>query len=160
MRRASERIASFAKISLGHSVSVDRPSEAAQRVARFAHMIPPIILQLAGLSALNAAGVWIVAETALPIPGNLIGMVALSALLALGVVKLCWIETTGSFLIKHLAFFFVPITVGLMDAGSLFAAHGLSIVVVLVASAGFGILLAGWTSQCLIGKPRYPEGKP
>jgi len=47
-----------------------------------------------------------------------------------------------------------------MDAGSLFAAHGLSIVVVLVASAGFGILLAGWTSQCLIGKPRYPEGKP
>src|SRR5947209_4581942 len=34
-----------------------------------------------------------------------------------------WVEIDGSFLVRHLAFFFVPITVGRMDAGPLFATN-------------------------------------
>ena len=49
---------------------------------------------------------------------------AVSAASSLGLVKASWFDVTGSFLIKHLAFFFVPITVGLMDAGSPFATNG------------------------------------
>ena len=109
-------------------------------------------LQLLGLLTLNFAGVWAVEKMALPIPGNLVGMVLLYALLALGIVKLSWFEAAGCFLIRHLAFFFVPITVGLMDAGSLFATSGVGIILTLAASAVIGVMLAGWISQLLLRK--------
>ncbi len=115
-------------------------------------------LQLLGLVALNFAGVWAVDKMALPIPGNLVGMVLLYALLALGIVRLSWFEAAGCFLIKHLAFFFVPITVGLMDAGSLFASRGVGIIVTLAASAVIGVMLAGWTSQLLLRKSHRTGG--
>jgi len=107
-------------------------------------------LQIFGLWTLNCAGVWVVKKVALPLPGNLVGLVLLYSLLALGIVKLSWFETAGSFLVRHLAFFFVPITVGLMDAGSLFATHGVGIILTLAASAAVGIILAGWISQLLL----------
>ena len=95
----------------------------------------------------------------MPIPGNLVGMLALYALLALGVVKLAWFDLTGSFLIRHLAFFFVPITVGLMNSGPLLLAHGLAIMLVLALSAAVGILLTGFVSQVLLAKPWQRGGK-
>jgi len=107
-------------------------------------------LQIVGLWTLNFAGVWIVEETALPIPGNLVGMALLYGLLTLGVIQLSWFETAGSFLIKHLAFFFVPITVGLMNTGALFATRGVGIILTLAVSAGIGLILAGWASQLLL----------
>jgi holin-like protein len=61
-------------------------------------------------------------------------MALLYGLLALGIVKLSWFEPVGPFLIKHLAFFFVPITVGLMDTGSLFASDLVEIMLTLAAS--------------------------
>jgi holin-like protein len=118
-----------------------------------------VALQLTGLWALNFAGVWAVQQAALPIPGNLLGMLALYALLALGVVKLAWFDLTGSFLLRHLAFFFVPITVGLMNSGPLLLAHGLAIMLVLTLSAAVGILLAGFVSQVLLAKPWQRGGK-
>jgi len=111
------------------------------------------VLQILGLWGLNLAGVWAVDATALPIPGNLLGMVALYGLLSLGVVKVSWFDPTGSFLIKHLAFFFVPITVGLMEWGRLLAQNGIGIVVTLITSAAIGIVLSGLVSQVLLGKP-------
>jgi holin-like protein len=109
-------------------------------------------LQIIGLVTLNFAGIWAVEKMALPIPGNLVGMVLLYAFLGLGIVKLSWFEATGCFLIRHLAFFFVPITVGLMDAGSLFASRGAGIILTLAASAVIGVMLSGWISQLLLRK--------
>jgi holin-like protein len=37
-----------------------------------------------------------------------------------------------------------------MDAGSLFATHGVGIILTLAASAAVGIILAGWISQLLL----------
>ena len=122
-------------------------------------VIALISLQLIGLWALNRIGFWVAASTGLPVPGNLIGMVGLYALLALGIVKLSWVEAAGSILIRHLAFFFVPITVGLMDMGALFAAHAVGIAVTLTVSAAIGVLLAGWVSQLLL-RDAAPEAGP
>ena len=94
----------------------------------------------------------------LPIPGNLVGMALLYGLLALGVVKLSWFEPAGPLLIRHLAFFFVPITVGLMDTGALFATKGVGIIITLAASAAIGIVLAGLISQFLLPKSWRAEG--
>jgi|HubBroStandDraft_4_1064222.scaffolds.fasta_scaffold381399_1 holin-like protein len=129
------------------------------KVADFARPLAFAALQISALWALNFAGVWLEKRMVLPIPGNLVGMITLYALLALGVVKLAWFETAGSFFIRHLAFFFVPITVGLMNAGYLLAARGLAILLILAVSAAAGILLAGWVSQALLRKsPRTGDG--
>jgi holin-like protein len=114
--------------------------------------LPLFLFQLMGLWGLNAAGVWAAATVDLPVPGNLVGMVGLYVLLSLGVVKVSWFDATGSFLIKHLAFFFIPITVGLMEWGGVLVMHGIGIAVVLIASAMVGIVLSGVISQWLMTK--------
>jgi holin-like protein len=108
--------------------------------------------QLLGLWALNVAGAWLVEALHVPVPGNLVGLVALYALLSLGIIKVSWFDPLGSWLIKHLAFFFIPITVGLMDAAGFLLSHVVAVTVALVASAAVGLLLAGFISQVLAGK--------
>jgi holin-like protein len=126
----------------------------------FAVVKTPLIVaaQLLGLWALNVAGVWLVRALRLPIPGNLVGLVALYLLLSAGVVKVSWFDPLGSWLIKHLAFFFIPITVGLMDAAGFLLSHVVAITVALVASAAAGTLLAGLISQMLIDKTLRARG--
>ena len=152
--KCRKRNMSAAAIELTVPVRGHRVRQAAPLVLRQAALGT---LQLLGLWMLNLAGVWIIERLALPIPGNLVGMALLYALLTLGVVKLSWFEMAGSFLIRHLAFFFVPITVGLMDAGSLLAARCLQIMLILAASAAIGIALAGWVSQILLRRPQCTE---
>jgi holin-like protein len=60
----------------------------------------------------------------LPIPGNLLGMLLLVALLTSGVVRLAWVEAGVSLLVRHLAFLFIPIAVGLMTFQDLFVRNG------------------------------------
>ena len=50
----------------------------------------------------------------IPIPGNVIGMVLLFALLSMKIIKLEFIEESSNFLLSHLAFFFVPPSVSLI----------------------------------------------
>ncbi len=139
-----------------YAVAVESREDRGHIILEWFQQAALVGLQLTGLWLLNFAGGWAVQKTALPIPGNLVGMLALYALLALGLIKVAWFDLTGSFLIRHLAFFFVPITVGLMDSGPLLLAHGLGIMLVLTISAAFGILLAGFVSQVLLPKPCQP----
>jgi holin-like protein len=73
----------------------------------------------------------------------------LFALLTFGVIRLEWVEAGASLLVRHLAFFFIPIAVGLMAFEDLFVSHGVAIVVTLIVSAVIGICVAGLTSQVL-----------
>jgi holin-like protein len=157
VRAGSNRVAYVAAVGAGGPFArqaVDRPA-----IPKFVTKFSVVVLQILGLWGLNFAGVWAVDATALPVPSNLLGMVALYVLLALGVVKVSWFDTSGSFLIKHLAFFFIPITVGLLESGRLLAQHGIAIVVTLIASAAVGIVLSGLVSQFLLDKPWRQGGR-
>jgi holin-like protein len=111
-----------------------------------------VIAQLAGLLLVSQLGYAIASWLHLPVPGNLLGMLLLLALLATGVVRLAWIEASASLLVRHLAFFFVPITVGLMGLGDLFRANGAAIVITLTVSAVVGLCVAGLSSQRLASR--------
>lgn len=52
----------------------------------------------------------------LPIPGNILGMLILLILLLTKVIKLDQIETLANFFLDHLAFFFIPAGVALMNS--------------------------------------------
>ena len=52
----------------------------------------------------------------LPIPGNIIGMILLFLLLTSNIVKVEKVEPLANFFLDHLAFFFIPASVGLMTS--------------------------------------------
>jgi holin-like protein len=108
-----------------------------------------LLLQVLALLVLNQAGYATAAALGLPVPGNLLGMLFLLVLLASGVVPLRWIEASASLLTRHLAFFFIPITVGLMGFADVFVADGPAILVTLVLSAAAGICVVGLSAQTL-----------
>jgi holin-like protein len=115
---------------------------------------PIAIFQIIVLIALNQVGYLLAEHLHLPLPGNLVGMLLLLALLASGVVRLSWIESGASILLRHLAFFFVPIAVGLMAFTDLLQRDGLSWLVTLVLAAGVGIWAAGSVTQALALRAR------
>ncbi len=105
--------------------------------------------QIAALFSLAKIGGALAAWLELPLPGNMIGMLCLFALLSTNAVRLRWIEAGASLLLKHLAFFFVPIAVGLMSLGELWRASGIVLLAILAASAAAGILAAGYVTGFL-----------
>jgi holin-like protein len=106
-----------------------------------------IVGQIALLWVLSAGGAQAARVLHVPIPGNVIGLCALFAGLSSGVLKTDWFENGGGLLTRHLAFFFVPVTVGVMAFGPTFARSGTGIVVALVSSTVLGFVVAGATTE-------------
>ncbi|RDU36098.1 murein hydrolase regulator LrgA [Neobacillus piezotolerans] len=106
--------------------------------------------------------IWIIYSTSvqvtrifhLPIPASVLGMAGLFLLLCSGIVKLHYVELAGSFLNRHLGFFFIPITVGLMDFGGLIKASGLQILVMIAGSTVLGLLVTGGLAHYFSGEER------
>ena len=117
-----------------------------------------IISQLASLIVINRAGYMLAHGLSLRLPGNLVGMLILFALLSGRLVRLEWIQEGASILTRHLAFFFIPIAVGLIAFKEVFLQHGLAILGTLIVSATAGILLCGFIAQALKEKEaKYHE---
>ena len=115
-----------------------------------------LLAQLLGLLVLNYAGYAMASALHLPLPGNLVGMLLLLALLVTGALPLRWVEGSAALLTRHLAFFFIPITVGLMSFADLFLETGPAILVTLVLSAAAGICVVGLSAQTLGRRRRNP----
>ncbi|UUM29515.1 CidA/LrgA family protein [Vibrio japonicus] len=71
------------------------------------------------------------------IPGSIIGMLILFALMVSGLVSSEWVKSGATLLIRYMVLLFVPISVGLMDHFDLLFANALPI----LASAIGGTLL-------------------
>lgn len=97
-------------------------------------------------------GTFLVALLHLSLPGNVAGMLIMFALLASGAVKPSLIEEGGGFLLKHFAFFFIPISVGLMTFGELMRQSGVALLLVLTVSALAGLAATGISVGLLQGR--------
>jgi holin-like protein len=115
--------------------------------------IARMVAQIAALWAFSAGGSAVAGGLHLPVPGNVIGMCALFGGLASGLLRGEWFEAGGGFLTKHLAFFFVPVTVGVMAFGSTFARAGTGIIASLLISTVLGYAVAGVTTERLAKRP-------
>lgn len=87
----------------------------------------------------------------IPIPGNVIGMIILLISLLTGFIKVEAIEDVTEFLLKHLAFFFVPAGVGVISSMDIIAANFLPMLAVILLSAIVVIVVTGITVQILKG---------
>ena len=64
--------------------------------------------------ALNAAGDWLVRTTHLPVPGSVIGLIVLAALLETRVLPQELVRSASELLVRHLALLYVPAGVALL----------------------------------------------
>ncbi len=119
--------------------------------------------QLAIIIGCLAVGEFIVWLTGMAVPSSILGMLLLTTLLKLGVVKLEWVENTSNFLVKNMGFFFVPPGVALMLYFDVIKAEFLPIVVATVVSTILVLVTTGWvhilTRKMLARIKRMHSGK-
>ena len=104
-----------------------------------------IFKQLAILIGCLAGGELVVWLTGVPVPSSILGMLLLTALLQMGVVKLEWVEALSNFLVANMGFFFVPPGVALMLYFDIIRAEFWPIVISVVASTLLVLVLTGWS---------------
>ncbi len=88
----------------------------------------------------------------LPMPGNVLGMLLLTAALGLGVVRRRQIEKAARFLLDHMALFFIPAGVGLMAHGQILSSHWPILLFSVLVSTFVVLLSSGIISRQLIRK--------
>ena len=71
----------------------------------------------------------------LPLPGGVLGMVVVLALLWSGRLEIGWLRRGMSSLLDHMVLFFVPAMMGVLHHRELFGAMGLKILAVIVINA-------------------------
>ncbi|MET1030651.1 CidA/LrgA family protein [Domibacillus tundrae] len=111
-------------------------------------------IQIACLTALYQLSVWTVSVLHIPIPASVFGMLTLLLLLLTGIVPDRFIGSGAAFLNKHLAFFFIPIAVGLMAYGDLIRSDGLALFLMIAGSSIIGLLITAGLSTILSAKRR------
>lgn len=101
--------------------------------------------QLAIIIGCLAVGEFITWLTGISVPSSIIGMLLLTFLLKVKVIKLEWVETISNFLVKNMGFFFVPPGVALMLYFDIIGKEIMSIVLATTLSTMLVLVVTGWT---------------
>lgn len=101
--------------------------------------------QLAIIIGCLAVGDFITWLTGISVPSSIIGMLLLTFLLKVKVIKLEWVETISNFLVKNMGFFFVPPGVALMLYFDIIGKEIVSIVLATTLSTMLVLVVTGWT---------------
>lgn len=91
---------------------------------------------------------------ALPVPGPVLGMAALVAVLVLRRGPSQALELTAEGLLRHLGLLFVPAGVGLMTHGDRLGSEGLALALTLLVSTAAAVLAGAWAMTALMGRSR------
>jgi holin-like protein len=106
-----------------------------------------VVLGLGALAAIDLLGEWIAKATSAPIPGNVLGMLLLAALLALRVVPLKLVEEGADLLLKWLALLFVPAAVSVARYWGLIRGELVGIAVVTVTTTILVMVVTGMIAE-------------
>ncbi|MCX7663231.1 MAG: CidA/LrgA family protein [Tepidimonas fonticaldi] len=118
---------------------------------------------LTALLTLQLAGEVLVRMLGLPIPGPVLGMALLLALL---MARPAWrdaLQPTTQGLLQHLSLLFVPAGVGVVQHLQRLGDEAVAIAVALAASTWIGLAVTAWTVRALLpreGEPPAPPATP
>ena len=84
-----------------------------------------------------------------PVPGNVIAMILLLIMLLTGIIKVKIIEQVANFMLNHLALFFIPPGVSLINHLELLKNDLFAILTIVVVSTVVIMVVTGWTLQLL-----------
>ncbi|WP_422136579.1 MULTISPECIES: CidA/LrgA family protein [unclassified Endozoicomonas] len=112
---------------------------------RMAAWLSSVIILMACLWTGELFSVWI--NHALP--GSIIGMLLLAALLGSGLIRLSWVEAGASFLVRWMSLLFVPIGVGVINQLDLLANSLGALLLTSIFGTVVVMAIAGWLFQWL-----------
>lgn len=95
----------------------------------------------------------------LPIPGNIVGMILLFVLLTSNIIKVEKVENLANFFLDHLAFFFIPASVGLMTSFASLKGSIFKIILLCILTTIIVIAVAGITVQFICNRKSVKEDK-
>ena len=104
-----------------------------------------IFKQLAIIIGCLAVGELVVWLTHVPVPSSILGMLLLTAMLQMKVVRLEWVESLSNFLVANMGFFFVPPGVALILYFDVIRAEFWSIAISVVVSTILVMVMTGWS---------------
>ena len=81
------------------------------------------------------------------IPGSILGMLTLFALLATQILPVDWVKPGCHLLIRYMALLFVPISVGIINYTDVLSAQCGPIVVSIVVSTFLVLTIVGWSAH-------------
>ena len=106
-----------------------------------------MIRQLAILFGCLALGELIIWLTGIPLPSSILGMLILTLLLKLKIIRLEWVKTISDFLVANIGFFFVPPGVAIMLYFDIIAAEFWPIAIASLVSTLLVLVVTGWVHQ-------------
>lgn len=106
-----------------------------------------MIRQLAILFGCLALGELIITFTHIPLPSSILGMLLLTLLLKLKVIRLEWVRSISDFLVTNIGFFFVPPGVAIMLYFDIIKAQFVPIATASVVSTVLVLAVTGWVHQ-------------
>ena len=106
-----------------------------------------MIRQCAILFGCLAVGELVVWLTGITVPSSIIGMLLLTLLLKVRLIKLDWVKGMADFLVANLGFFFVPPGVALMLHFGIIRGELWQIVVAALLSTVLVLIATGWVYQ-------------
>ena len=106
-----------------------------------------MIRQLAILFGCLALGELIITLTHIPLPSSILGMLLLTLLLKLKVIRLEWVRSISDFLVTNIGFSFVPPGVAIMLYFDIIKAQFVPIVAASVVSTVLVLAVTGWVHQ-------------
>lgn len=95
----------------------------------------------------------------LPIPGSIIGMILLFVLLTSNIIKVEKVENLANFFLDHLAFFFIPASVGLMTSFASLKGSIFKIIILCILTTIIVISVTGITVQFICNRKSIKEAK-
>jgi len=101
------------------------------------------------LLALNAGGGWLVRIAHLPVPGSVVGLVALAVLIETHVLPVELVRAAAELLVRHLALLYVPAGVALLAYWGIVRHDLVAITAAALASLVAVLLVVGHTVQRL-----------
>lgn len=116
-----------------------------------------VIRQLAILFGCLALGELIIHLTHVPLPSSILGMLLLTLMLRLKVLRLEWVQGLSEFLVANIGFFFVPTGVAVMLYFNIIRAQLVPIVVASAVSTVLVLAVTGWVHQ-FYGKAVHRKG--
>lgn len=102
-------------------------------------------LQLFIIFAMLAFGELVVWLTGVPVPSSIIGMLTLTFLLKIGVIKLQWVKSASNVLTGNLTFFFIAPGVSLILYYELIKNQWIPITVSIIVSTILVMVTTVWT---------------
>lgn len=106
-----------------------------------------MVLSCAIIFGCLALGELLVYLTGIRLPGSVVGMLLLTLMLRLKLIKEEWVKGLCDFLISNMGFFFVPAGVGLMLCLDIIKAEFWPIAIATVASTILVLATTGWVHQ-------------